>query len=293
MNARILINPRAGRGRAGARVRGLDLARRPGVTVAEPQGLDALDAAVRSALDDGVERVIVVGGDGTLHRVVQQLRGTGCALGIVPCGTGNDLAASLGIGGPVEACVARALDGPIVAIDVGDCDGEGFAVAAGVGFDAEVARRVRDDPPWIRGALAYPWVALRAIGDYRPPRVRIRHDDGEFDGTIQFAVFANAPRFGGGMRIAPEASMQDGRLDLVIVRALGTGELLRALPRVYRGTHLRHPKVEAFRTREATITVSRPTTFNGDGEPVERGPGTVRVTVRPGALRVAGIDASV
>jgi diacylglycerol kinase (ATP) len=139
----------------------------------------------------------------------------------------------------------------------------------------------------MRGPLIYVWSVLRVLPGFRPPRARIVHDTGEFDGPIMFAAFANAPRYGGGMRIAPRARLDDGLLELVIVRALPRAKLLRVFPRVFSGTHTRFPEIEIVSTRGARIALDRPLVAHGDGEPlVEVGEQAVAIGLSPGGLRV-------
>jgi diacylglycerol kinase (ATP) len=118
----------------------------------------------------------------------------------------------------------------------------------------------------------------------------VEHDGGVFEGRAMFAVVANLPSFGGGMRIAPEARIDDGLLDLVVVRAIPRLTLLTVFPKVYFGRHVTHPAVTILRTRRVALTVDRALTMYGGGEPVcPVNPGEpVEVEVVPGGLAVAG-----
>ncbi len=287
---RFLLNPAAGRGEA---VRQLDrlrvLAAGAGAgLVVSKSGADIAVQARRAAAD-GVERMVVAGGDGTMHQAAQGLAGSATALGVVPLGTGNDLAGTLGVPRGLDAAVGRALHGPVRRFDLVKI-GETVAIGyAGVGFDSEVtafANQVRR----LRGPLVYVYAVLHTLATFRPPAMRIVHDGGCFEGRAMFAVAANLPRFGGGMRIAPAALPDDGWLDLVVVRELSRLALLAVFPRVYRGTHVRHPAVEIVRVRRAEITLDRAMTLFGGGEPVatrDAGQPFV-VEVAPGALAVVG-----
>lgn len=291
-HARVLLNPAAGRGRRVRRVgrwwseRGL-----PADAIVATRDAEHLAAEARRAASDGVERLIVVGGDGTVHRVLDALSDSATALGIVPAGTGNDLASVLGFPLDPEGALERCLGAGIRRIDLGEVEGRPFAGTGGVGFDGEVARRVRDGRIRHLGPAAYALAAVAALGRFRPPRIVVEHDGGTVDQRALFAVVANSPRFGGGMRIAPEASLDDGRLDLVFVRAMGTLALLRAFPRVYAGRHLDDPRVTFARTSRATFRVDVPVTVWGDGEPiVEVESGAIAFRVRPRALAVIAAD---
>ena len=260
----------------------------PRSAVVVTTGEEHFDAEARSAVAGGVSRLVVVGGDGTVHRVLAPLSGSGTALGIVPAGTGNDLAGALGIHGGPDRTLERALGGTPRRIDLGEVEGRLFAGTAGIGFDGEVARRVRTSPVRRIGSLAYALSALAALGSFVPPRVEVEFDGGRIADRVMFVVLANSPRFGGGMRIAPDASLDDGRFDLVFVRRVGRFDLVRTLPKVDAGRHVDHPAVDIHRTETARITVERPATVWGDGEPIlSVREGSIEFRIRPAALSVA------
>ncbi len=285
---RFLVNPTSGRGRGAAVLPRVRTAAGHGdgeVRVSDSAA--HLTALAREAVADGVGRVVVVGGDGSLHHVVQALSGSTCALGVVPVGCGNDLAGSLGIPSRIDDALALAIGGETRRIDLGCAGDRRFSCTGGVGFDGEVARVVRERVRRVPGKLAYPFAALLALSRWRSPDVSVEYDTGRFEGRALFVVVANAPRFGGGMKIAPAAAMDDGLFDLVIVRDLPRHAILRALPKVYSGRHVGHPAIEIVRTRAATVRVDRPIFAYGDGEPMtEVGPGGVTFRILPGALSV-------
>jgi diacylglycerol kinase (ATP) len=285
--ARLVVNPGGGRGRTGrhlARLRGLAAAR--GLELELSTDVASLEAAGRRAAADGLDRLLVAGGDGTLHHALQGLARSGTALAILPLGSGNDLAAALGIPADLDAAFELALDGAPRAIDLGQVGGRFFAGVAGVGFDSEVnryANRVRR----LRGRAIYLWAVLRTLRGFRAPAMRIEHDGGGFVGRAMFVAVANSGRYGGGMRIAPGALLDDGRLDLVIVREMPRHVLLRVFPRVFRGGHTGHAAVEIVRTARVAVALDRPLTAYGDGEPLLAvGAEPVDFEVAPAALRV-------
>ncbi len=286
---RFLLNPAAGRGAGAAHIHRLRiLASRAGAGLVSSKSAVDLAEQARRAAADGVERLIVAGGDGTMHHVAQGLVGTGCALGVVPLGSGNDLAGTLGVPPhDLDGAVERALTGPVRRMDLARV-GETWCIGyAGVGFDSEVTR-FANEVRILRGRLIYPYAVLHTLATFKPPTMRIEHDEGIFEGRAMFVVAANLPRFGGGMKIAPEARIDDGLLDLVIVREVSRWALLNVFPKVYSGSHVTHPAVTLVRTVRASITLDRDMTLYGGGEPVQPAPAGVAITVEAvaGALAV-------
>jgi len=293
---RFLVNPAAGRG-AGARRLPRLAALAAELGAGPPRvsaGTDDLAREARSAAGEGIERLLVAGGDGTVHHVAQGLAGSACTLGLIPLGSGNDLAGTLGLPRRLDEAVRRAATGPVRRIDLLRAGGRVAVGYVGLGFDAEVARRAAAPPGTrpglVRGPLIYPWAVLSTLAGFEPPRLRVTWEGGAFDGAAMFAVCANLPRFGGGMRIAPAARIDDGLLDLVVVRAVPRRTLLAVFPKVYRGRHVGHPAVTIARTPWAEVAADRPLDLYGGGEPMHRlAPGApVRVEVVPGGLAVAG-----
>ena len=287
---RFLVNPSSGRGTGRANLDRIRvLASKLGAGLCVSRKVGDLAEQARRAAEDGVERLLVAGGDGTMHHAVQGLAGTSCALGVIPLGSGNDLAGTLGVPPDVDAAVDRAVSGEIRRIDLVRV-GDAFSVSyAGVGFDSEVTRYA-NEMKILRGPLIYFYAVIHTLVTFVPPRMRIVHDAGEFEGRVMFTVVNNLPRFGGGMRIAPEARIDDGLLDLVIVKEVPKPVLLSIFPKVYNGRHVGHPAVQIVRTRRAEITIDRTMTMYGGGEPlrVVAAGEPVAVEVVPGGLGVVG-----
>ena len=281
---RLLVNPAAGRARhaeIAARI-----VERAGGRVLRPADAGELEDQVRQAVDDGASRLLVAGGDGTLHRAIQVLQDSRCALAIIPTGRGNDLARSLGLELDPARATRRSLEGDPVPIDLGRVGDRVYACSAAVGYDGAVLRFLERRKSR-GGAWAYPYAVLRTAFSYDPARLSVEFEGGEFDERALMVVVSNTASFGGGMRIAPQALPDDGWLDLVFIRPLPPPRLLALLPRVYRGRHLGHPSVTTARVRRATIRADRPLTLHGDGEPIATiGADPTAVEVRPGALRV-------
>ncbi len=289
-NVRFLVNPAAGRGAARDCIDRLRvLASQAGAGLVITRRVGDLAEQARKAAEDGVERLLVVGGDGTVHQAIQGLANTSCALGVVPLGSGNDLAATLGVPRDLEVAVRQALMGPLLWMDLLRL-GETFSASYfGLGFDSEVTR-VANQVKRLRGPLIYPYAVFRTLASFEPPSLKIVHDEGTFEGRVMFTTVANIPRFGGGMQIAPMADFDDGLLDLVIVKAISKLKLLTVFPKVYGGKHVGHPAVTFARTQRVEITADRELEIYGGGEPVRpiAAGETAVVEVVPGGLRVVG-----
>jgi diacylglycerol kinase (ATP) len=274
-----VVNPAAGGGR-------------PGRVWAElsPTGMECVRTErpghateiAREAAAGGYERVVAVGGDGTVSEVTAGLVGSETALGIVPCGTGNDFSRALGVPSRPSAALRLALGGSARPIDVGRIDIAGrsrwFANVAGCGFDAEVVRRLRRG----QSSLVYLFGVLRTVTGYKPRRMRVEFDGRMVERRAVGVAVANGPRYGAGLRIAPRASLDDGLFDVCVVGALGAAGILGLLPFLYLGAHARYPRVELFRAR--SVAIEGDAGCQADGELVGDLP--ARFEVVPGALRV-------
>ena len=288
----ILVNPAAGGGRAARVARSLRTA--PGsMLVAESR--ERMRELAAGALATGHDRVVVVGGDGSLQDAVNGLLGGGgvpVPLGIVPAGSGNDLARSLRLPRDAHAALEVALGDQLTTVDAalarGPTAARWFVSAAGVGFDAQVAAALARRPPAVRlGSLGYLLTTLVELRRYRNVRLALRFEtpEGELqiDQTCLFAAIANGPYYGGGMRICPEARMGDGLLDVCLVGDISRLGALREIPGIYRGAHVRNPAVSFFTV--SAVEIDGGAQAHLDGEPFGALP--VRFEVVPAALRIA------
>lgn len=240
----------------------------------------------RQALAEGCERVVAVGGDGTINEVAQALVGESAALAIVPCGSGNGLALHLGL--PIRARRALALladaSARIAAIDTGTVNGHPFFNAMGLGFDAEISRRFNRLTR--RGLPAYAHTGLTTFFRHNHERVTVSVGQGKPRTLDVFIVaVANSDQYGNNARIAPGARVDDGQLDLV---AIWPPSLLGALPlavRLFLGTLDRSPLVWRLRGTRFLIERAVPGLIHTDGETHETG-ATVEVAVLPRSLRI-------
>jgi diacylglycerol kinase family enzyme len=302
----LLVNPTAGGGRAGRRARLVAQALEGyGLLVRSLQAgdRDHVSELAGVAADAG-ETVVTLGGDGIAGAAADGLREVpGAVLGIIPSGRGNDLVRVLGIpSDPHAACaiIARGIARPM---DLGEVDGRAFVGIASVGFDSDANRIANRAPAWL-GSGVYAYGALRALLRWRPASFQLELYPGEpatqepsprAEGgparrseRIDFAgysvAFANSRCFGGGMRLAPAALLDDGVLDVVRIEQMTRAGYAWHLPKVFRGTHLSVRCVHFHRVAEAVISADRPFTMYADGDPIGELP--VRVRVLPGAIHV-------
>ncbi len=241
----------------------------------------------RDAVTEGYDRIVALGGDGTLSEVVNGLFGTPAALGVIPAGTGNDFARWAGIPSQPVQAARLAMTGSARPVDVGEVTTQAgsryFLNVAGFGFDAEVAGAVNQYPKYLGGTLPYILGILRTLWHCRPVHVQLVMDGRCFERTILLGAVANGRYYGGGMLIAPEACADDGLFDICLAGNLGPGAVLRLLPKLYLGAHKSHPLVEFFRCRELQIRSARPVNCQADGELAGGVPLVFRI--HPGGIR--------
>jgi YegS/Rv2252/BmrU family lipid kinase len=284
----LLVNPSAGGGRAG-RARDAVLAELRGrglvVRCEQTKGLDHARELALAAAQAG-ETVVCLGGDGMIGAVADAIRRiSGARLAILPGGRGNDLARVLGIPqDPVEAC-ATVVHGVPRRLDLGEVGGRAFVGIASAGFDSEANRIANEAPPWL-GNLVYAYGALRALLSWRPARFTVTlAPGGERQELTGYSVAAaNSKAYGGGMLLAPQASLEDGLLDVVAVGRVAKPRFLANLPRVFKGTHTRLPSITVWRAPEVEISADRPFTLYADGDPIAELPARIRAL--PGAVTV-------
>jgi YegS/Rv2252/BmrU family lipid kinase len=277
----LLVNPRSAHGRT--------LKLLPRVE----QELDALRIPFRvertRGLEDGVGRAlravesgeipVAIGGDGLIGAVGGAMAGSEMPLGIVPGGRGNDLARVLGIPDDPAAAVAVLAAGETRRIDVGEANGKRFLGIVSVGFDSE-ANRLANETGFMRGNLVYAYAALRTLLTWKPGRFTVRVDDERVRFTGYSVSVANSRAFGGGMYIAPDAELDDGEFDIVVVGEVGKLRFVGNLPKVFKGTHVNEDEVRVFRAPHLELTASRPFPVYADGEQITELPASLRILPR-------------
>lgn len=287
MKLLLLANPAASGWRARHRLPSLrDFFARnvPAFDYVEITSAEELQRLARQGAQAGYDRVVAAGGDGTVHAAVNALRGTQAAFGIVPLGTGNDLARALGIPLEPRAAAELLLRAPVSSIDLVRAGEKVYATVAGVGFDAEANRRASSWGPWPTGHARYLLAGVCTLPTFHPLEIDLVTDSEEFHGEAMWVAVANAPNYGGGLRIAPEAVLDDGLLDVCIVERISWAALLALYPALLRGQHLRARCVRYFRCGKAEFRAPVGAIVHGDGELLGKVP--LELAVEPAALRV-------
>lgn len=285
----LVVNPASGKGSSAAAADAVqERLTAGGVAVQRLVGVDGPDAErlCRGAAAGGVDGIVAVGGDGMAHLALQACAGTETGFGLVPTGTGNDLARALGL--PTADPAASAdllLHAPTRRVDAVRCGSRWYGCVLGVGFDGAVndrANRMR----WPRGRRRYDLAVVAELRTYRPGRFTLHLDGVRSDVDAMLIAVGNAPSYGGGMRVCPDASVTDGLLDVVVVGPMSRTRFLRLFPQVFRGTHVANAEVTVARARQVRVDGSPGTNVYADGEAIGALPLTC--TVEPGALRVIG-----
>lgn len=226
------------------------------------------------------EAVIVVGGDGMVHLAIQELAGTEVPLILIPAGTGNDFARTMNLDLDLPvASLSYALTHQPTSIDLGRVNGRYFAEILSTGFDSMVnerANRMR-----IRSKIKYDLAMLLELPVFKPLEYEISVDGRKMTTRAMLIAVANGISYGGGMKICPNSDIQDGLFDLMILEPVSKIEFLKVFPKVFKGTHITHPKVRILQGKK--ITINSKAIAYADGERI--GPLPITAEIAPGALR--------
>ncbi len=251
--------------------------------VATERPRHATELALR-ALDAGCGLVVAIGGDGTMNEVASALVGSDASLGLIPCGSGNGLGRHLGIPGPGKGAFRTLLEGHTRLIDTGLADGHPFFNAMGLGFDAEISARF--NALGSRGLPAYARTTLKTLLGYRPQRYTIRSEGHEPIVSPAFLVaVANSDQYGNDCYIAPSARVDDGLLDLTLLRRLTFFNALPLTERLFTKRIDGSPSVVRLRAPRFVIERAEPGPIHTDGEVRDCGR-EVEIAVRPASLRI-------
>ena len=291
ISARVLflVNPASGNGSTGKRWPELErraaaLGLSGETVVSERPG--HLAEVARGA---GDALLVVVGGDGTLNEVVNGAAGGGSEIAVVPAGTGQDFGRTHGIPPRFDDAVRVALDGDTRTVDLGRVElsdgGERFFANVGsAGMSGAVARRANGMSKALGGRVTFFYALAREFLAWRNTEVTVRVDGDERRGRMHDVIVANGRWHGGGMKLAPDASWNDGMFDVVLIGDVNKVDFATTARKLYSGGHVRHPKVDVLRSATVTIDAAEPLPLELDGEPAGTTP--ARFEVVPGGLRV-------
>ena len=282
----LAINPISGRGYAKRKAKKASQHFSSlGIQTIEVEGETLSDFRSRFSAElrnESVTGVIALGGDGFIHEIIQHLVPRNLPLGVIPCGTGNDFARSLGIHQLSFEKQLEVIGNPITkSIDLGLVGKSWFAAILSSGFDALVNERA-NLMTWPKGRMKYNIAMIEKLIALKSHPYRIRLDQSEIHIEATIVTVANGASYGGGMKVCPEASLEDGLFDVMVLGKVSRFELLKVFPKVYRGTHVGHPAVTFYRCSE--IEIDGFGSSFADGEPVSQLPLTA--TCVSGALKV-------
>lgn len=287
MKLRFIFNPHSGHNARNphllVRAREFIAAHRLDATVvATERPLHATELA-RRAVDEGCDAVVAIGGDGTMNEVGTALIGTPATLGLIPCGSGNGLGRHLGIPGPGKGAFRTLLNGRTRLIDTGTANGHVFVNAMGLGFDAEISDRFTRVKR--RGLSAYVRITMAAWRHFEPVALTVRSPDAHIVTKAFIAAVANSDQYGNDCYIAPGARVDDGLLDLTVIKPVGFWRALPLAVRLFSGTVAQSSSVVCLRA--AQFTLGRPAAglIHTDGES-RHTTAEIEVRVKPQSLRV-------
>jgi len=277
----VLVNPSAGGGRVrdllprleGA-LRDHGIEHRLVMTTSLEHGIDEAREAAAAG-----EVPVVMSGDGLIGQIGGALAATGVPMGVIPGGRGNDFARVLGIPDEIPGAVALIASGATRKVDVGEVNGRRFLGIASCGFDSDV-NRIANETRVVKGDLVYLYAALRGLAAWKPARFEVTIDGSRTEFTGYSVAAANNRAYGGGMYLAPDAELDDGRLDVVTTRDASKLHCLVNLPKVFSGRHVQNEEVTVVRASEVEIAADRPFAVYADGDHLADLPARIRLLPR-------------
>lgn len=274
-----MINPSAGKGKTGKCWKDMFEGKALDVCLCEEPGM--IERATRRAVKEGVDRLIIVGGDGSLNTALNALSGADVELGTIPTGSGNDFARTAGVEfAPPEHYLEPC---NLSRIDLGKADDRLFANIFGSGFDADTARRMQLSG--IKGDLGYLVAVLRTLRVFESPRVTVETDRERLELEVMTVSVGNGRYHGGMFMLTPTADLADGELDLCLVRKISKLRFLRLIPTSFKGKHVEVTDVVSMhRFRRMKLSYSRPVHYHIDGEVSPHAVSELEISVLPDAL---------
>ena len=235
----------------------------------------------REAVENRAHWIIACGGDGTIHEIVNAIaEKPDMVLGVLPCGKGNDFAGALKIPADPAEAINILLNGTTYQVDLGKIGARYFDTIVTCGYDAEVSRRVAEGDAPFSGTASYVYTALRTLFSYESLTVHLEGDFGAYEGKILLTATGITPMYGGGMKIVPEAIIDDGLFDVCIIESVPRRTVLRMLISIFWGGHTAHRAVRIHRTKLLSIETDPPVLLYADGEQICYTPATIEMIER-------------
>ncbi|WP_331279650.1 diacylglycerol/lipid kinase family protein [Oceanobacillus salinisoli] len=240
---------------------------------------------------NNAKAIIAIGGDGTVHKIINELVGSKVPFGIIPAGSGNDFCRGMGIPLKYDQALERILKGEQKFIDVGNINDKFFATIVGIGFDGRVAQVTNQSQNKKllnlagMGSVSYIINVLKVLFYYKPTNVELKIDQKYAKHqNVWLIAIANSPFYAGGMMICPNAKNDDQFFDICMVKEISRWQLLRIFPSVFKGKHVNHPAVTILRAKEVEIVSNSPMIAHGDGEMIGETP--LKIIISPSTLCV-------
>jgi len=227
---------------------------------------DEMRSEIMKAPAQGINALLLIGGDGTVHQALPAIAETNIPFGFLPCGRGNDFARNIGLLSKLQKSCSLPSNPSFHQVDLPRINNIPFVAVAYVGFDAEVNELANEGKGYFGGTLGYIVCVTKALKSFKPFEVEITIDGDTWRERVMMVTVANAPFYGGGMKIAPDANMNDGVLDICIVKEISKLELLWEFPKVFKGTHIYHPRIMIKSGRRIRLTSDEPRNIYADGE---------------------------
>jgi YegS/Rv2252/BmrU family lipid kinase len=230
------------------------------------RSLDEMCSEIIKAPARGINALLLMGGDGTVHQALPAIVESNLPFSYLPCGRGNDFARNIGLSMELRSNCSLPSNPSFHKIDLPRINNIPFVSIAYVGFDAEVNKLANDKKGYFGGTLGYIVCVLKALRNFRPFEVEITIDDDTWKERVMMVTVANAPFYGGGMKIAPDANMNDGVFDICIVQEISKLELLQQFPKVFKGTHIFHPRIIMKTGKKVKLVSDEDRDVFADGE---------------------------
>ena len=240
--------------------------------------------AREASIENIFTTIVSVGGDGTLHEIVNGMIGGTQKLGIIPAGTGNDFSRSLDIPFDVEDAIKTLVNGKVISIDLGRLEDRYFINFSSIGLDALIAEEANKIKRYFSSTYSYIMGVVKALGKFRGIKVELIIDDKKYNGEIMLVAVCNGAYYGGGMNIAPCAEVSDGQFDICVVKKMPKLKLLFLFPTIFKGKHIKYDEVELYRGKSVQIFSGEKIYMSADGEAIYSG--TTKFEIMHNKLKV-------